>query len=86
MLWLCFQLPSCLFGNTRNTSVMHEYASAKSEIQICSNKHETGLIFNKEKTHARKQQETSTRNVSIGHGPSCELFMIEFQSVHKVLT
>ena len=26
MLWLCFKLPSCLFGNTRNTSVMHEKA------------------------------------------------------------
>ena len=24
MLWLCFKLPSCLFGNTRDTSVMHE--------------------------------------------------------------
>ena len=26
MLWLCFKLPSCLFGNTRDTSVMHEKA------------------------------------------------------------
>ena len=50
MLWLSFKLPSCLFGNTRDTSVMHDkskiclfylYATAKSEIQICSNKHET---------------------------------------------
>ena len=24
MLWLCFKLPSCLFGNTSNMSVMHE--------------------------------------------------------------
>ena len=24
MLWLCYKLPSCLFGNTRGTSVMHE--------------------------------------------------------------
>ena len=24
MLWLCFKLPSCLFGNTSDTSVMHE--------------------------------------------------------------
>ena len=23
---LCFELPSCLFGNTRDTSVMHEKA------------------------------------------------------------
>ena len=55
MLWLCFKLPSCLFGNTRDTSViiMYEkskiclfylYATAKSEIQICSNKHETDHI------------------------------------------
>ena len=26
MLWLCFNLPSCLFDNTRDTSVMHEKA------------------------------------------------------------
>ena len=26
MLWLCFKLPYCLFGNTRDTSVMHEKA------------------------------------------------------------
>ena len=26
MLWLCFKLPSCLHGNTRDTSVMHEKA------------------------------------------------------------
>ena len=26
VLWLCFKLPSCLFGNTRDTSVMHEKA------------------------------------------------------------
>ena len=26
MLWLCFKLPSCLLGNTRDTSVMHEKA------------------------------------------------------------
>ena len=26
MLWLCFKLPSCLFGNTRDRSVMHEKA------------------------------------------------------------
>ena len=47
VLWLCFKLQSCLFGNTRDTSVMHEkakfvcfnYATAKSEIQNCSNKH-----------------------------------------------
>ena len=26
MLWLCFQLPSCLLGNTRDMSVMHEKA------------------------------------------------------------
>ena len=26
MLWLWFKLPSCIFGNTRETSVMHEKA------------------------------------------------------------
>ena len=26
MLWLCFKLPSCLFDNTRDKSVMHEKA------------------------------------------------------------
>ena len=26
MLWLCFKLPYCLFGNTRDMSVMHEKA------------------------------------------------------------
>ena len=26
MLWLCYELPSGLFGNTRDTSVMHEKA------------------------------------------------------------
>ena len=52
MVWLCFKLPPCLFGNTKHTSVLHEkskmclfylYATTKSENQICSNKHETGL-------------------------------------------
>ena len=44
MVWLCFKLPSCLFGDTRDTPIMHEkakfvcfnYITAKSEIQICS--------------------------------------------------
>ena len=53
MLWLCLKLLSCLFGNTRDTSVVHEKATCvcsiymqpqKSENQICSNKHETGLV------------------------------------------
>ena len=26
MLWLCYKLPSGLFGNSRDTSVMHEKA------------------------------------------------------------
>ena len=25
-LWLCFKLPSCLFGNSNDTSVMHDKA------------------------------------------------------------
>ena len=56
MLWLCFQLPSCLLGNTRDMSVMYEkakcvlylYAAAKNENQICSYKHETGLALCKQ--------------------------------------
>ena len=28
MLWLCYKLPSGLFGNTRDTSVMHEKAKS----------------------------------------------------------
>ena len=52
MLWLCFKLPFCLFGNTKDTSVMHEKANVfvlymqpqKNEIQICSNKHEICLV------------------------------------------
>ena len=50
MLFLSFKLPTCLFG--RDMSVMHEkakffflYETAKNEIKICSNKHETGLIL-----------------------------------------
>ena len=27
MLWLCFKLPSCLFSNNRDMSVMHEKAT-----------------------------------------------------------
>ena len=53
VLLLCFKLPSFLFDNNRDMHVMHEqaiflfylYATAKSEIQICSNKHETGLVY-----------------------------------------
>ena len=33
---LCMKKQNCLF---------HLYATAKSEIQICSNKHETGLVY-----------------------------------------
>ena len=29
MLLLCFKLPACLFGNTRDTSVMHEKEERK---------------------------------------------------------
>ena len=34
MLWLCFKLPSCLFGNTRDTSVVHEKAKFVSFIYM----------------------------------------------------
>ena len=53
-IWLCFKLPSYLFGNTKDTDDMHEkakfvffylYVMAKSEINICSSKHETGLVY-----------------------------------------
>ena len=56
MLWSLFKLSSCLFGNTRDTSVMHEKAKCvcfiymqlqKNEIQNCSNKHETDLALKK---------------------------------------
>ena len=55
VLWLCFKLPFYLFGHTRDTSDIHEkakcvcficiYVTTKSEIHICSNKHETGLVL-----------------------------------------
>ena len=54
MSWLCFKLPFCLFGHTKDMSVTYEKAKSvsfidmqeqKSEIEICSNKHETGLIY-----------------------------------------
>ena len=45
-------LPICLFVHTRDTSVFEEkakviysiYMQPRNEIQICSNKHETGLV------------------------------------------
>ena len=49
---LCFKLPFCLFSHTKDTSVIYEIAKSvcfidmqyqKSEIAICSNKHESGL-------------------------------------------
>ena len=53
MLLLCFKLSPCKVGNTRDTSVMYEKAkfvrlfvfnaTAKNDILICSNKHETCL-------------------------------------------
>ena len=37
VLWLCFKLPICLFGHTRDTSIIYEkaklYATVKSEIR-----------------------------------------------------
>ena len=50
MLWLCFKLSSCLFDNNRDMSLMQEkttlvcFIYMQSQIQICSNKHETGLV------------------------------------------
>ena len=53
MLWLCFKLPICLFGLTKDTFVFlreskrylfYLHATSKNEIHICSNKHETGLV------------------------------------------
>ena len=40
MLWLCFELQFCLFGHTRDMSVIYEKAKFVSFIHICSNKHE----------------------------------------------
>ena len=34
MLWLCFKLPSCLIGNTRDTAVMPEKAKIASFIYM----------------------------------------------------
>ena len=53
VLWICFKLSTCLFGNTRDTSVIFEkvkfisfifIATTKSEIQIYSYKQETNLV------------------------------------------
>ena len=38
MLWLCFELPSCLFGNTRDTFIMHEKAKFVCFIYMQSQK------------------------------------------------
>ena len=49
-------MPICLFGNTRDTSVIYEKAKfiyfiymqpRKMKFDICSNKHETGLAYSK---------------------------------------
>ena len=53
MLWLCFKLPSCLFGNTRDTSVLYENAKCVCFINMQPQKvkfksvkyHETGLLL-----------------------------------------
>ena len=53
MLWLWFKLPSCLFGNTRDKTVMHEKAKfvclnnmqpQKVKFKSVQIKHETGLV------------------------------------------
>ena len=53
MLCLCFKVPCLLFGNTRDTSVMHEKTKCvcfiyrqpqNCEIQICSNKRNMSRI------------------------------------------
>ena len=51
VLWLCFKLSSCPFGNTRDTYVMHEkakfvcfmYMQPQKRNSNLLNKHETGL-------------------------------------------
>ena len=63
MLWICFYLPSCLFGNSKKTSVMQKKqnifvlfinnSKKKKEIQIYSNKHETGLEVLKHIVHPK---------------------------------
>ena len=37
-MWLCFKLPSCLFGNTRVTSVVHEKEKNMFVLFICNRK------------------------------------------------
>ena len=48
VLWLWFKLHLCLFDHTRDTSVIYKkvtfVAIATSEIHICTNKHETGIV------------------------------------------
>ena len=51
MLWLWFKLPSCLFGNTRDKSVMYEKAKLvcfyymQPQKEKFKNIYETGLVF-----------------------------------------
>ena len=55
VLLLCFKLPSCLFGNTRDTFVIHEKAifvcfiyikPQKVKFKFVQKKHETRLVLN----------------------------------------
>ena len=53
MLLFCFKLSVCHFGHNRNTSVKREsksyvfysHVTSNNDIHICSNKHETGLVY-----------------------------------------
>ena len=54
VLWLFFKLQVCLYVHTRYQSVIYEKAKCvcfifmqpqKEKNHICSNKHETGLVF-----------------------------------------
>ena len=52
MLWLCFELPICLFDQGHvctlresKSYLIHLHATSKNEIQICSNIQETGLVY-----------------------------------------
>ena len=60
MVWLCYKLPSGLFGNTRDTSVMHEKAKC------------FGFIYMQPQKVKFKSVQINMKHVS--YGPICVSF------------
>ena len=56
MLWLCFKLLSCLFGNTRDTFAMHEKAKCVcfNYMQLQKGKFKSVQINMKQVSYTRK--------------------------------